>query len=238
MTLYFGSCRYLKLFNEEYEFPARLYSTKEFINLFDHYNDIPGYLKGFPGKIHTVIFGEIDNRRICKLCNEHLLNMNNRKPIIHTVIIEVSSLKYVMFNDKTPCNAWRYRKLKPKLNIEDTHAYKLHKLSFSELRDDIVKIKNLIHERFGNQKIKLVIIPHVNLYSTRTKQYIPEREELCDNLLKICNELNIIYASMKDCVPSNVTLEQVLTDGLHFEDEKYKNMLKSHVRQKLSNNIH
>ena len=238
MTLYFGSCRYHKLFGEEYTFPPRVHSTKEIINLFDHYNDIPGYLRGFPNEMHSIIFGDINHPSVSKLWKHYLRNMNARKKIIHTVIIEISSLKYMMFNDKTVCNTFFYEQLKHTLNIEDTHAYKLHKQSFSELHDDIVKIKKMIHERFGNQKIKLVIIPHVNLYSTRTKQYIPEREELCDNLLKICNELNIIYASMKDCVPSNVTLEQVLPDGFHFKDQKYKNMLKSHVRKKLSNNIH
>lgn len=236
MTLLLGSCRYQKLFEEEYTFPPRVHSTKEIINVLEQYEDIPRYLRGFPSEMHSSIFGDINHPSVFKLWQEYLHNMNAYQ-IIHTVILEICSKKYVMFNEKTVCNDFYFNEhLKHKLNIDDTYAYTSHTQSFSEMRDDIVKIKSLIHQRFGNPEIKLVIIPHVNLYSTKKKK-IPDREELCNNLLKICNELNIIYASMSDCVPSNATLEEVLPDGFHFKDHKYKNMLKSHVMQKLSNNI-
>jgi len=117
----------------------------------------------------------------------------------------------MMYKNETVCNAY-YFKERGVPNIE----YKLYTQDFTEMRDDIMNIQTLIHERFG-MEVKLVIIPHVNLYSTQTNTYIPDRVELCEYL-------HIIYASMSDCVPPNVTLEQVLPDGLHFADHKYKNM--------------
>ena len=61
MTLVIGSCRYHNLFDEEYTFPPRVHSTKEIINVLDKYDDIPGYLRGFPRQMHSIIFGDIND---------------------------------------------------------------------------------------------------------------------------------------------------------------------------------
>jgi hypothetical protein len=232
MTLVMGSCRYHHLFGEEHTFPPRVHSTKEILNVLEQYDDITGYLRGFPSTMHSIIFGDINHPCVCRQSQQYLRNISAGKQKVHTVILEISSKKYMLYKNETVCNAFYFTDHKiPNIDNE----YTLCVQSFTEIRDDIVKINGLLNERFGNPAVKLVIIPHVNLHSTKTNAHIPERMELCENLRTICGELDIIFASMSDCIPSNVTLEQVLPDGYHFGDHRYKNALKGYVMRKLSN---
>ena len=73
--------------------------------------------------MHSSIFGDINHPSVVKLWQEYLHNMNAYQ-IIHTVILEICSKKYVIFNEKTVCNDFYFNeRLKHKQNIDDTYIY-------------------------------------------------------------------------------------------------------------------
>ena len=192
---YIGSCRYEHVFQNAY--PGRLHSIKEinyFLENLDNLKDYLSYSSFSNPVLKTFVnltFGNVFNSY---LKNKTLLFPNNLGNFLQSkfLFIEISSSKYASTNCGIIANSSFFNtNTKETVNdytpneIFNDKLFNLKKDNFNSLQKEIVKMLKTLESR--TQVEKIVLIPHVNLFSKITKKKIDNREEInliIDNLTK------------------------------------------------------
>jgi len=208
-NFYIGTCRYESFFYNK--FPPRLHTTKEILNYLVNYNNID-----LNSNFVNFIYGGCLHPQIIDIVKKYLKDSNNIFDNIDTIYIEISSLKNYLIDDKY-LNAFYVEDY----NI-DKNNMKQIELSYDDIYNDLVKIKDLCINKFKIKRIK--IITHVNLKLKKTNNYILQRDKLINYLLSICKKLEIDIILPDKILLSkynDIFLEDVLYDGLHYSNIEY-----------------
>ena len=178
--LYIGSCRYMYGYHWDY-FPARLHTTREIIHFLENIDNIKNIIDNNPSGLTNFIFGDIYHQQVIN-DSKKFINKNINKNI-KKIIMEISSRK-VMYYDNIPLNYYySYRSIKQYNLVEKI-------LTDEEIDCDLNYIIKLCKSTF-NENIELHIIPHLNLKTKSTLNYICERNNLVNLLEYLCNKHNI-----------------------------------------------
>ena len=163
--LYIGSCRYMNGYTWDY-FPARLHSTREIIFFLENINNIEMIINNNPSELTNYIFGDIYHNSIIesskKFMNRYIDKNINKN--INKIILEISSRKIRYYSD-IPLNHYYSNRYSKKYNLVEKI------LTDEEVDYDlnyIIKICKIIF----NENIQIHIIPHLNLKTKTTLNYI------------------------------------------------------------------
>ena len=207
--LYVGSCRYMYLHKWNY-FPARLHTTKEIIFFLEHIDNIQNIMNTSPSDLINKIFGDCLHHDVMNDTKRFLQHFDKK---ISKLILEICSRK-LFYMGNIPLNHY----------YTDAHRigkYNLveHTLTDSEIENDIDHITHLAKQIF-NEDIEIHIIPHLNLKSARTNDYIPARNELVKLLETISEKKHIpihnIGKYLETNIPNQVYLEEYMKDSTHY----------------------
>lgn len=209
--LYLGSCRYMYNYDWDF-FPGRLHSTREIIFFLEHITNINEVITNNPPEIVNLIFGDIYHRGVINDFNKFMNKKLDKD--IPKIIMEISSRK-VMYHNNIPLNhfyASRYKQHYPFIE---------KKLTDEEVEYDLNNIIKLCKIIF-NENIEIHIIPHLNLKTRNTLQYIYDRNNFVYLLECLCNKFNIkihnvgkyIEKQNNDCF-----IEDYMPDSTHYIDD-------------------
>ena len=208
---YIGSCRYMYDYGWNF-FPARLHTTREIIYFLENITNINNIINNNPKELINFIFGDIYHPGVINHSNEFL----NKKidTNINKIIMEISSRKVMYYND-IPLNYFyssRYAKLHNKYKLVEK------KLSDEEVEYDINHIIKLCKIIF-NENIEIHIIPHLNLKTKTTLQYIHDRNNLVNLLEYLCNKYNIKIHNVGKYIEKHNNdsfIEDYMPDSTHY----------------------
>ncbi len=207
--LYIGSCRYMYGYKWDY-FPARLHSTREIIYFLENITTIK---KCIPNELTNCIFGDIGHPSVVKDANRFANQPIHKN--IHKIIIEISSRK-VMYHHTIPLNSFYSHKYKliQKYNLVQK------RLTDKEVEYDLNYIIKLCRTIF-NEHIQIHIIPHLNLKTKSTLDYIPERNNFVNLLERLCSKYNIKIHNIGKYIESNKPsfLEDYMADSTHYSKD-------------------
>jgi hypothetical protein len=81
----------------------------------------------------------------------------------------------------------------------------------------------------------LIIIPHVNLPLRSTNSLILERNKFCNDLNKICEDLDIPFLDPakinNEALNTKLYLEDLLPDGFHYVNNIYLNNMNNSINK-------
>ena len=219
--LYVGSCRHMYGYTWDY-FAPRLHTTKEIIHFLENINDIKNVIDINPSELANFIFGDICNRAII---NDSIKFMNT--PInknIKKIILEISSRK-TYYYDHIPLN-WHYIHLHNETNrsrLMEKYDLKFGYISDEDIEYDLKYIVKLCKSIF-NENIEVHIIPHLNLKTKSTMDYICERNKFVILLENLCDKYNIKIHNVGKYIENNsdnddVFLEDYMSDSTHYSKD-------------------
>jgi hypothetical protein len=227
--LYIGSCRYMYGYIWDY-FAPRLHTTKEIIHFLENIDNIKNVIDNNPHDLSYQIFGGITNPIVV---NDYIrfintpINKNMKK-----IILEISSRKIYYYNN-IPLN-WYY------MHYETNSSHLITKydlkyvyISDEDIENDLKYIIKLCKSIF-NENIELHIIPHLNLKTKSTLDYIYERNKFVNLLEYLCNKYNIKIHNISKYIENNNNdcfLEDYMSDSTHYSKDYDK------VKSFLSNEI-
>lgn len=217
--LYIGSCRYMYDYDWEY-FPARLHTTKEIIYFLENIDNIKNVINNNPIKLINFIFGDIFHPGVIKKSNE-FINKNINKNI-NKIIMEISSKKVMYYND-IPLNHYYSQRIKGQYGLREKI------LTDEEIECDLNYIIKLCKSIF-NENIELHIIPHLNLKTKSTLDYIRDRNHLVNLLEYLCSKYNIKIHNVGKYIEQNNDdsfIEDYMSDSTHYSQgyDKVKSFL-------------
>ncbi len=215
--LYTGSCRYMYNYEWNY-FPARLHTTKEFIFFLNNIDNIENVINSNPSELTNYIFADIFNPGVADQSYYFMNNIKNYIKNITHFVLEICSRKVFYYND-IPLN---YHNTRYKTHYIQKYNLKMVKLKDYEISKDLDTILYLSKKIF-NKNIKLYIIPHLNLKTRATNDYIPERNEFVKLLELLCENKNIKIHNIGKYIEnnnmsqnSNCYLEDYMPDSTHY----------------------
>jgi hypothetical protein len=149
-------------------------------------------------------------------------NINRNIP---KIIMEISSRKVMYYND-IPLNYY-YSRLYNKNNL----VQKI--LTDEEVDADLVYILKLCKTIF-NENIEVHLIPHLNLKTKSTKDYICDRNNFVNLLEGLSNKYNIKIHNIGKYIENNNNecfLEDYMSDSAHYS--KYYDKIQSFLISKI-----
>lgn len=206
--LYIGSCRYMYNYDWNY-FPARLHTTREIIHFLENINNIKNVIDKNPCELTNYIFGDIYHPSVIN-DSKKFINKNIDKNI-NKIIMEICSKK-IMYYNNIPLNYYYSHNDKPKYNLVEKI------LTDEEIEYDLNYITQLCKLIF-NENIELHIIPHLNLKTKLTLDYICERNNFVNLLEYLCDKYNIKIHNIGKYIESNNEnsfLEDYMEDSTHY----------------------
>jgi len=191
-------------------FPGRLHTTREIIHCLENINNIKNVIRNNPNKIANFIFGDINHPSV-REDSIKFINKNINKNITK-IIMEISSRK-VMYYNNIPLNFYYVK------NYNKTRYHLIEKiLTDEELEHDLKYIINLCKSTF-NEDIEIHIIPHLNLKTKSSLDYIDDRNNLVNLLHHLCNKYNIKIHNVGkyiENIDNNSFLEDYMSDSTHY----------------------
>ena len=208
--LYIGSCRYMYGYDWDY-FPARLHTTKEIIHFLENIDNIKNVIDNNPNELINFIFGDIYHPSVIN-DSTNFINKNINKNI-NKIIMEISSRKVMYYND-IPLNYFYSQGSKEQYNLVEKI------LTDEEIDCDLNYIIKLCKSIF-NENIELHIIPHLNLKTKSTLDYICERNNFVNLLEYLCNKYNIKIHNVGKYIENNNDsfLEDYMSDSTHYSKD-------------------
>lgn len=209
--LYVGSCRYMYGYDWDY-FPARLHTTREIIFFLENINNINNVINNNPSELTNFIFGDIYHPGVIKDSTEFINKGVDKN--IKKIIIEISSRKVMYYND-VPLNHFYTTIYAPNY---DTIS---KKLTDEEIECDIKYIVDLCKTTF-NENIEIHIIPHLNLKTKSTLDYICERNDFVNLLERLCHKYSIKIHNIGKYIENNngeSFLEDYMSDAVHYNED-------------------
>ena len=213
--LYIGSCRYMTGYRWDY-FPARLHSTREIIFFLEQITAIEEVLNAHTCDLTNCIFGDIHHDIVKSAALRFISKKINRD--IKAVVLEISSRK-VMYYNVTPLNY--YYAVRDNLDKGYTLVPKI--LTDEEVEYDVWRIIELCKNVF-NEQIQIHVIPHLNLKSRVTNDYISERAALVHLLERASTKYTIVVHNIGRYIENRggeCFLEDYMPDGAHYEKDCY-----------------
>lgn len=227
--LYIGSCRYMYEYDWDY-FPARLHTTKEIIHFLENIDNIKNVIDNNPNDLTNFIFGDIYHPSVINE-STNFINKNINKNI-NKIIMEISSRKVVYYND-IPLNYYYSHDDWKKKNIYNLVE---KKLTDEEIDCDLKYIIKLCKSIF-NENIEVHIIPHLNLKTKSTLDYICERNNLVNLLEYLCNKYNIKIHNIGKYIENNNNndcfLEDYMSDSTHYNNGENHDKVRSFLCNKI-----
>jgi hypothetical protein len=197
-------------------FPARLHTTKEIIHFLDNIDNIKIVIDNNPNGLTNCIFGDIYNKEVIN-DSINFINKNINKNI-NKIIMEISSRKVMYYND-IPLNYYYSQGIKEQYNLVEKI------LTDEEIDSDLNYIIKLCKSIF-NENIELHIIPHLNLKTKPTLDYIFERNIFVNLLEYLCNKYNIKIHNVGKYIENNNNnnnndsfLEDYMSDSTHYSKD-------------------
>jgi hypothetical protein len=200
-------------------FPGRLHTTREIIFFLENINNINSIINSNPGELTNTIFGDIYHPAVI---NDSLnfINKNVNKNI-SKIIMEISSRKISYYND-IPINYYYSRDYKEQYNLIDKI------LTDEEVEDDLIRLISLCKSVF-NKNIEIHIIPHLNLKTKSSLDYIYDRNDFINLLVYLCEKYNIKIHNVGKYIENNTNnecfLEDYMEDLTHYS--KYYEIIKA-----------
>lgn len=198
-AFYIGSCRYMTLFPKH--FPARLHTTKEIINFLNNYNKIDLNMVDA-----NYIYGDLLHPIVKKDSIVYCNNMNHIFDSVTTIILEITSRKYIL-NNGVVYNNFYYNKKNDKTII---------KIDDGELFSDMLHIKYMLKNMFGIKSI--IVIPHINLLLDNGEKIVA-RDNLKSSLEKICKTLKIEFLDINKAFPQGSYFKDIAPDSKHYSEK-------------------
>lgn len=238
--LYVGSCRYMQGYNWDY-FPARLHTTKEIIYFLSNINNINDIINSNSPELTNFIFGDVYHHMVIndsiKFINKYMDKNINKN--INKIIMEISSRKILYYND-IPLNYYyvnnkrRCKSLVQKYNLVEKI------LTDEEIELDLNNIIKICKSMF-NANIKFHIIPHLNLKTKLTLDYIYERNNFVNLLERLSNKYNISISNIGKYIENNNNnnncfLEDYMEDSTHYS--KDYDIIKLFLINEIIGNLH
>jgi len=211
--LYIGSCRYMYGYDWDY-FPARLHTTREIIHFLENIDNIKNVIDNNPTELTNSIFGDIYHPAVIEDSTKFINKNINKK--INKIIMEISSKKVIYYNTIPLNYFYSQRKKKKKYNLVEEKI-----LTDEEIDSDLNYIIKLCKSIF-NENIELHIIPHLNLKTKTTLDYIYERNNLVNLLEFLCNKYNIQIHNIGKYIETNdnnAFLEDYMSDSTHYSKD-------------------
>lgn len=214
--LYIGSCRYMYGYDWDF-FPARLHTTREIIYFLENIDNIKNIIDNNPCELSNFIFGDIyHGQNINDPTN--FINKNINKNI-KKIIMEISSRKIMYYND-IPLNYFYSYNRKEQYNLVEKI------LTDEEIDYDLNYIIKLCKSIF-NENVEFHIIPHLNLKTKATMDYICERKIFVTLLEYLCNKHNIKIHNIGKYIENNnngddTFLEDYMSDSFHYSKDYEK----------------
>lgn len=205
---YIGSCRYMYDYVWDY-FPARLHTTKEIIFFLENITNINNIILNNPSELTNCIFGDIFHSGVIN-DSKNFMNKSIDKNT-NKIIIEISSRKVMYYND-IPLNHYYSQNKREKYNLIEK------KITDEEVEYDLNYIIKLCKLTF-NENIEIHIIPHLNLKTKTTHDYIYERNNFVILLECLCNKYNIQIHNVGKYIENNnddCYLEDYMADSTHY----------------------
>lgn len=193
-------------------FPARLHTTREIIHFLENIDNINNVIDNNPPELTNFIFGDIYHPGVIN-DSKKFINRNINKNI-SKIIMEISSRKVMYFND-IPLSYFYSHNRKTQYNLVEK------KLTDDEIDYDLNRIIELCKSIF-NENIELHIIPHLNLKTKSTLDYIYERNNLVNLLEHLCNKYNIKIHNVGKYLENNnhgIFLEDCMSDSTHYSKD-------------------
>jgi len=195
-------------------FPARLHTTREIIHFLENIENIKNVIDNNESGLTNFIFGDIYHPQVINDSTKFINNKVNKN--INKIIMEISSRKVMYYND-IPLSYFYSHKHKEKYNLVEKI------LTDEEIDFDLNYIIKLCKSIF-NENIELHIIPHLNLKTKSTLDYICERNNLVNLLEYLCNKYNIKIHNVGKYIENKNNsndsfLEDYMTDSLHYSKD-------------------
>lgn len=211
--LYIGSCRYMYDFSWDY-FPARLHSTREVIFFLENIENLQRVIDSNPASLKNLIFGDMFYPTVANDSKRFMAQPINRS--CKKIIIEISSRKVCYYSKTVPISHY-YSTRGGGCRISNIEQ-KI--LSDEEIETDLLHIESLCRKIF-NPDIEIHIIPHLNLKTKSTNNYIPERNDLTTLLEKVCIERHFKIHNVGKYIKSTNSnsdcfLEDFMPDSHHY----------------------
>jgi len=193
-------------------FPARLHSTKEIIFFLENINNIEKLINNNPVELINFIFGDIYHPQVINESKNFISKKINKN--INKIIMEISSRK-VMYYNNIPLNYYY---------SHNNNTYSLIKkiLTDQEIEEDLYYIINLCKKIF-NEDIEIHIIPHLNLKTKTTLNYISDRNGLVNLLEYLCKKYNIkihnIGKYLENENNNECFIEDYMADSRHYSKD-------------------
>lgn len=222
---YIGSCRYMYDYGWEY-FPGRLHTTREIIFFLENITNIKAVINSYPNNLTNAIFGDIYHPGVINDSNKFMNKMINKNT--NKIIMEISSKKLIYYND-IPLNYYctHLMGMNNKYNLVEKI------LTDEEIEYDLTYIVKLCKTVF-NENIQIHIIPHLNLKTLSTQNYICERNNLVNLLEFLCNKYNIKIHNIGKFIENNNNscfIEDYMADSTHYSNyyDKVREFLISEI---------
>ena len=225
--LYIGSCRYMEGYYWNY-FPARLHSTREIIFFLEHITEIEKVIKARPRDLTNFIFGDIYNPGVKGEALRFISTKLDRE--IDAVILEISSRKLMYYND-TPLNYFYAAS-----NLDKQYVLVPKILTDEEVEQDLRRIVELCRTVF-NDRIEIHIIPHLNLKTRASNDYIRDRAAFVNLLERLCTKYGIPLHNIGRYLEnrnSECVLEDYMPDGAHYNKD-CEETIKAYLLQEIYN---
>ena len=196
-------------------FTSRLHTTKEIIFFLENTSNLKQVVDENPIELINLIFGDIYYKSLkdksIKFINTYNNYKNNKK-----VILEICSRKVYYYND-IPLSHFYTNFC---LNNMEIKKYNLKEkiLSNEEIENDLIYIIQLCKKVF-NENVEIHIIPHLNLKTKNTNDYIPDRNSFVNLLENLCQKYEIKIHNIGKYIENydpNCYLEDYMSDSTHY----------------------
>lgn len=211
---YLGSCRYMYHFGWE-SFISRLHTTKEIIFFLENTSNLKQVIDENPIELTNFIFGDIYHRELKDKSIEFINTYNNYKNK-KKIILEICSRKVFYYNN-IPLSHY-YTVTKGNNDLIDKYTLKEKILTDEEIENDLICIVQLCKKVF-NENVEIHIIPHLNLKTKNTNDYIPDRNTFVNLLEKLCQKYEIKIHNIGKYIENydpNCYLEDYMSDSTHY----------------------
>lgn len=212
--LYVGSCRYMYGYEWDF-FPPRLHTTREVIHFLENIDNIKNVIDNNPSILSNFIFGDMYHPGVIKDSIKFMNTKINKN--INKIIMEISSRKVMYYND-IPLNYF-YTQLRNKHYNLVEHFNLVEKvLTDEEIENDLIAIIKLCKSLF-NENIEIHIIPHLNLKTKTTLDYISKRNNFVNLLELLCNKYSIKLHNIGKHLEKNngdCFIEDYMSDSTHY----------------------
>lgn len=190
-------------------FPGRLHTTREIIFFLENIENIERIINNNPSDLTNCIFGDIYHSYVINDSKQFLNKNINRN--IPKIIMEISSRKVMYYND-IPLSHYYSR-------YNTTYDLVEKILTDEEIDYDLNYIINLCKKIF-NENIEIHIIPHLNLKTKATSEYICDRNLFVNLLESLCNKYDIKIHNIGKYIENNDDddkfLEDYMADSTHY----------------------